>query len=101
MPERLRDRLNEGESLFLLDVREPWEVDVCRLEGSVNIPMQQVPARLAEIPRDRPIVCVCHHGMRSEQVARFLTLQGLERVENLVGGIEEWANRVDPETPRY
>lgn len=89
----------------LLDVREPWEVALARIElpgtTALNIPMQQVPARLAEIGSAQPVVCICHHGARSAQVVAFLQRQGLEDVYNLAGGLDAWSLQVDPAVPRY
>ena len=86
---------------LLLDVREPWEVQTAALNGSLNIPMQQIPARADEIDGTREIVAVCHHGGRSMQVADFLERQGMTRVYNLTGGIDAWSQQVDPAVPRY
>jgi len=86
---------------LVLDVREPWEQEVCLIPESLTIPMQQVPARLQELPADTDIVVVCHHGMRSLQVAGFLQQSGFERIYNLTGGIAAWADQVDPDMPRY
>ena len=86
---------------IVLDVREPWEQEVCLIPESLTIPMQQVPARLQELPADTDIVVVCHHGMRSLQVAGFLRQSGFERIYNLTGGIAAWADQVDPDMPRY
>jgi rhodanese-related sulfurtransferase len=85
----------------LLDVREPWEVATCQLPGSVNIVMHTVPARLDELDEDAPIVCVCHHGGRSMQVAAFLERNGFSNITNLTGGIHAWAVQVDPSMPKY
>jgi rhodanese-related sulfurtransferase len=85
----------------LLDVREPWELGICRIEGSLSIPMQQIPRACAELDRERPIVCICHHGIRSYQVARFLERQGFRRVINLEGGVAAWARDVDAEMATY
>jgi rhodanese-related sulfurtransferase len=85
----------------VLDVREPWEHEVCTIPDSQLLPMQDVPARWQELPADNDIVVVCHHGMRSLQVAQFLKQSGLTRVYNLSGGIAAWAEQVDPEMPRY
>ena len=86
---------------LLLDVREPWELAICRIDGSRSIPMQQIPQALAELERERPIVCICHHGIRSFQVARFLEFQGFGRVINLEGGVAAWAREVDPGMATY
>jgi rhodanese-related sulfurtransferase len=94
-------RLPEDERPVLLDVREPWEVATSALPGSVAIPMGEVPARVVELDRTRPVVCVCHHGMRSMRVAGFLEQQGFGDVVNLAGGIDAWSTDVDPSLPRY
>ncbi|BBL70921.1 rhodanese-like domain-containing protein [Methylogaea oryzae] len=86
---------------LLLDVREPHEFAYCRLEGSLHIPMNQVPARLNELDPQRDIVVICHHGVRSLQVARYLEAQGYNRVINLEGGVDAWAMDVDADLPRY
>jgi rhodanese-related sulfurtransferase len=85
----------------LLDVREPWEVALCALPGAVVIPMGQIPARTDELDPDRPLVCYCHHGMRSMQVALFLERRGFGQVWNLSGGVDAWAREVDPACPTY
>ena len=88
---------------LLLDVREPWEFAICHLEGSQLLPMQQIPAAVAgdELPRDRDIVVICHHGIRSRQVAMFLAHQGYDRIINLQGGVDAWAREVDRQMPTY
>lgn len=95
--------LKTGDSTrpVVLDVREPWEFALCQVPTSVHIPMQQVPARIAELDDRRPIVCVCHHGARSMQVAMFLQQRGFETVYNLAGGIDAWSREVDPSVPTY
>lgn len=85
----------------LLDCREPWEFDVCRIEGARLIPMRTIPLRLEELARDQDVVCICHHGGRSQQVAMFLQSRGFPRVHNLAGGVNAWALQVDPGMPRY
>ncbi len=85
----------------LVDVREPWEHAQCRIEGSVLMPMQSVPARVAELPRDRDLVLVCHHGNRSQRVAQWLEQSGFANLSNLRGGVEAWSLEVDPALPRY
>lgn len=86
---------------LLLDVREPQEFAYCHIEGSLHIPMNDVPARLAELAPEREIVCICHHGMRSASVGGFLERQGYKHIVNLVGGVDAWAVQVDHEMPRY
>jgi rhodanese-related sulfurtransferase len=86
---------------LLLDVREPWETAVCKLPQATLIPMMQLPARVGELDPQRPVVCVCHHGSRSLQVAMFLAHHGFRDVFNLAGGVDAWAREVDPSCPRY
>lgn len=90
----------------LLDVREPWETALAPLEvagaRTLRIPMQQVPARLAELADGAgPLVCVCHHGVRSRHVAAWLEARGVEDVHNLAGGVDAWSREVDASVPRY
>ncbi|AFT66220.1 MULTISPECIES: rhodanese-like domain-containing protein [Cycloclasticus] len=88
-------------SLFLLDVREPNEFEYCHLPNSHLIPMQSIPNRLDELPKDSPIITICHHGMRSQQVAQFLLQNGFTDVINLTGGVNAWAAQVDNSMPTY
>ena len=85
----------------LLDVREPWEYELCRLPDSLHIPMHLVPLRRDELKRDDDIVIICHHGRRSMQVGMFLERQGYSSLINLTGGVSAWADEVDPNLPRY
>jgi adenylyltransferase/sulfurtransferase len=85
----------------LLDVREPDEYAVCRIDGSRLIPMNTVPTRLAEIPTDAWVLVQCHHGGRSMKVTQFLRSKGFARTSNLKGGIDAWSLKVDPKVPRY
>ena len=85
----------------LLDVREPWEAELGMLPGAVHIPMREVPARVGELDPDLPVVCICHHGARSMQVAAFLERNGFSNVTNLTGGIHAWALQVDLSMPKY
>ena len=87
---------------ILLDVREPWEHEAARIEGSTLMPMGDVPSRAyAELDPDAHIVVVCHHGQRSLAVAMWLRREGFERAQSLAGGIEEWSRVVDASVPRY
>ena len=89
------------ESPVLVDVREPWEFDLCRIEGSILIPLGELPRRIEELPRGRPLVMICHTGRRSQNAAMFLAQSGFEDVQNLKGGVEGWAVEVDPSMKRY
>jgi rhodanese-related sulfurtransferase len=86
---------------LLLDVREPWEQQTCHIAGSQLVPMNTIPGRFAELDEEQPVVCICHHGGRSMQVAAFLERQGFTKVINLSGGVHAWAAQVDPSMPTY
>ena len=99
---RLRGPETEmGPKPLVLDVREPWELGRAALPDVLHIPMREIPARLAEIDTTRDIAVLCHHGNRSNHVARFLDAQGFKNVYNVMGGIEAWARDVDPQVGRY
>ncbi|WP_028672319.1 rhodanese-like domain-containing protein [Saccharospirillum impatiens] len=85
----------------LLDVREPWEFETCHIDGSLAMPMNTVPDRLSELDAEQSIVCICHHGVRSRQVAMYLEQQGFTRLINLTGGVDAWAKQVDSTMPTY
>ncbi|MDD5462056.1 MAG: rhodanese-like domain-containing protein [Methylococcales bacterium] len=97
----LKNKIQQNEKLFLLDVREPSEYQYARIEGSVLIPLNQIPQRLEELARDQEIVVICHHGMRSQQAADYLVKSGLKNVSNLTGGIDAWSCACDSSVPRY
>lgn len=86
---------------LLVDVREPLELEIVRLAGARLIPMRQIPEQAASLPRDRDILLLCHHGGRSGRVTQYLRAQGFDRVANIAGGINAWAEQVDPSLPRY
>lgn len=98
---RLAAWLQEAAPPLLLDVREDWEYAIARLPDSLLIPMGQIPARHETLPRDRPLVVYCHHGMRSAQVVAFLSGHGFTQVHNLAGGIDAWSVQIDGALPRY
>lgn len=101
-PTQLKNHLEAAESQpLLLDVRELWEYDTCHLEGSLHIPMGEIVGRMHELPKDREIVVICHHGVRSMQVVHYLVHNGFENVINLSGGVDAWAKDVDPDMPVY
>jgi rhodanese-related sulfurtransferase len=89
------------EAPVLLDVREPWEVATCALPQTLSIPMGQIPSRWTELDTERPIVCICHHGVRSLQVMHFLAHHGVQNLYNLAGGIDAWAREIDPAMAVY
>jgi rhodanese-related sulfurtransferase len=90
---------------LLLDVREPWEFALARIRHdgleTRHIPMNEIPARLATLDPSQPVVCVCHHGVRSASVVAFLERQGFDSAWNLTGGIDAWSAEVDAGVPRY
>jgi len=100
-PLELKARLDRGERLEVLDVREPEEIAVASFPSALHIPMGDIPSRLTELDPDAHWVVVCHHGIRSAQVAMYLAHMGFERVANLVGGIDAWSLNADPKIPRY
>ena len=98
--EEYRDWRAGGKPHFLLDVREPEEHAAACVEGGVLIPLGELPARLAELPRDRPLVVMCHHGVRSAHAVHHLRAAGFE-AHNLTGGIDAWSRDIDPAVPAY
>jgi rhodanese-related sulfurtransferase len=96
---RLADPTNNP--LILLDVREPWEFETCHIPHVLLMPMQTVPERMQELDPDSVIVCICHHGGRSMQVANFLERNGFAQMINLTGGVHAWAQQVDSSMPTY
>ena len=85
----------------LLDVREPWEVAIAAIPGSLGIPMAEIPARLGELREAGEIIVMCRSGGRSQRIADFLVAQGFARVSNLQGGITAWSREIDPNVPEY
>jgi rhodanese-related sulfurtransferase len=86
---------------LLLDVREPWEFEYCRIDGSLLVPMRDVPAKFGDLDAQGEVVVICHHGIRSHQVALFLEHYGFAAVYNLQGGVDAWAREVDPGMRKY
>lgn len=99
--QQLHQRLQQESPPLLLDVREDWEFAIAHIEGSRHIPMNQIPERLDELEPGHETVVICHHGMRSEQVARYLEQHGFTDVGNLSSGIDGWAREVDNKVPVY
>ncbi|HPF15790.1 MAG: sulfurtransferase [Planctomycetes bacterium] len=100
-PSELAERLQRGDKLVLLDVRQPGELEICCLPQVVAIPLGELTARYQELDPEAEIVCICHHGIRSARAAGFLAQVGFERIHNLTGGIDAWACEVDPKMARY
>jgi len=99
--QELKQRLDTEDKPVLLDVREPYEYSLAKLEGSVLIPLGTLPQSIEKLDRNAEIVAYCHHGMRSADAVGFLLQQGFTNVKNLVGGIDAWSVQVDPTVPRY
>ena len=99
--QELKQRLDSDKKPFLLDVREPYEYSLAKLEGSVLIPLGTLPQSMDKLDRTAEIVAYCHHGMRSADAVGVLLQQGITNVKNLVGGIDAWSVQVDPAVPRY
>jgi len=91
----------DGVAHAVLDVREPWELEICRLAGSIDIPLHALPDALDRLAGDVPLVAVCHHGVRSLQAVVWLRGQGFANAINLRGGVDRWAMLVDPTMRRY
>jgi rhodanese-related sulfurtransferase len=100
-PADVKARLDRGEELFLVDVREPWEYQLCRIEGAKHVPLGSLAANLNALPDVDEVICYCHHGMRSLDAAAWLRFQGIEKAKSLAGGIERWSLEVDPKVQRY
>lgn len=100
-PRDLKSRLDRGESLALVDVREPGEYAICALPGSRLIPMDEILRRISELDPDVETVVVCHHGIRSAHVIAHLEPRGFSKLLNLRGGIDAWAREVDPSMKTY
>ena len=100
-PKEVKDRLDRGEKILLVDVREAWEHAQCRIEGAVLIPMGTIPANLQKLDIEDDVVCYCHHGMRSLDVANWLRAQGVNSAKSMAGGIDRWSLTVDTSVPRY
>jgi len=94
-----------GSKPVVLDVREPWERQTASVKPAgfelVAIPMNEVPARVAELDAQQPVAVLCHHGARSQRVAMFLAGKGFDRLANIAGGIDAWSGELDPAVPRY
>ncbi|MDT5263193.1 MAG: hypothetical protein QOC61_2197 [Acidobacteriota bacterium] len=100
-PKEFAERLGGGERLLLVDVREPEEYELARVEGSQLLPLRLFNEWTSSLDPERETVFLCHHGIRSAQVCAFLSRQGFEKIYNLAGGIDRWSCEVDPTVPRY
>jgi rhodanese-related sulfurtransferase len=100
-PREAEAALAADKGILLLDVREPWEHQQARIEGSKLIPLREVPSNLQTIENSERVIVYCHHGMRSLDAAAWLRQQGVEGVQSMSGGIDRWTTEVDPLVPRY
>ncbi|PTY07011.1 sulfurtransferase [Opitutaceae bacterium EW11] len=94
-------RLAADPRVALVDVREPDERARCSIAGSLHIPMRQIPEQIASLPKDRHLLIYCHHGGRSLRVTQFLRANGFSNVTNVAGGIDAWAEQIEPGMARY
>ena len=101
LPMELKQRLDQGDKLLLVDVREPGEYQICRIEGAKLIPLGALPNHVQSLPDDEEVICYCHHGIRGLDAAVWLRQQGIQRAKSLAGGIERWSLEIDPNIPRY
>jgi len=99
-PIELKRRISKGDKPTILDVREPWEIATASIAGTINIPMGDIPSRRTELDPEREVIVMCHHGVRSAQVAMYLARSGFGHILNLAGGIDAWSE-IDPSVPRY
>lgn len=100
-PTQFQEHLQAGEPWQLLDVREPWEIELAAVSDSVRIPMPEIPARHIELDAATPVAVLCHTGARSLRVAAFLGERGYRKVANISGGIDAWSVEADASIPRY
>jgi len=100
-PELKRYLESAKQAPVLLDVRQPWEYDICKLDDSILIPMSNIPSNIDQLDTEKEIVVICHHGVRSRRVAMYLEQAGFTRVINLKGGVDAWAKTVDTGMATY
>ena len=101
-PQEVKDLIDNSENKpLILDVREQWEYDICHIDNSLHIPMGKIADADVELTTETAIIVVCHHGIRSRMVAKYLTSKGFTDVINLTGGIDAWSNNIDPSMPKY
>lgn len=100
-PKQVKQKIDRKEDFILLDVREQEEVELCRIEGSVHIPLSCFQSKFSELPKDKEIIVHCHSGMRSVMATQYLIQKGFRNVKTMQGGIDLWSVEVDPKVPRY
>ncbi len=100
-PAEVKARLDRNDTLLLVDVREPWEFEMCRIEGAKLVPLGSVASNLQMMRAAESVVVYCHHGRRSLDAVAWLRQQGVEGARSMAGGIERWSREIDPNVLRY
>ncbi len=100
-PAELKSKLDRGDTFLLIDVREPYELEIARIDGAVNVPLGTLPGAVANLDPDQEIVLLCRSGKRSADALHFLAMQGFEKLTNVCGGILAWSDTVDPTVAKY
>ncbi len=100
-PREVSARLERGDKFLFVDVREKWEYEASHIEGSVLVPLREIPAHLQRLETEADIVFFCHHGVRSMDAAAWLRSKGVAGARSMAGGIDRWTTEVDPLVPRY
>lgn len=102
-PKKVKELLDSQANLLLVDCRQAEEYEICKIDGSILIPMNETPQRVEELKAagDQPIIVYCHHGMRSLQVVNWMRTQGLGNSQSMSGGIDAWSQTIDPSVPTY
>jgi rhodanese-related sulfurtransferase len=100
-PKEVSERIARGDKLLLVDVRDPWEFSLCKIPGATLIPLGSLPTSLNTLLDADEVICYCHHGMRSLDVAVWLRQQGVEGAKSMAGGIDRWSTEIDSRVPRY
>jgi len=100
-PREVRERLTSRNDILFVDVRERWEYETSRIEGSILIPLREIPGNLSRLRAGREIVLFCHHGIRSLDAAAWLREQGVDGAWSMAGGIDGWSAEIDSSVPRY
>ena len=100
-PREVSARLERGDKFLFVDVREKWEYEASHIEGSVLVPLREIPAHLQRLETEADVVFFCHHGVRSMDAAVWLRSKGVAGARSMAGGIDRWTTEVDPQVPRY
>ena len=100
-PREVSQRIERGDKFLLVDVREKWEYEAAHIEGSVLVPLRELPMCLEQLSAAGDVVCMCHHGVRSMDAAAWLRSKGVAGARSMAGGIDRWTVEVDPLVPRY